>query len=133
MRSSRCSGRNSASTTALLGAKVPGTIDRTTAPSYLTIAKGYLPTLVQENIGAARVVFPNAFPNGSDSELSIGPIPAGTPVALLTNVRLLSEDLSGNQLTEYQKNRAALVAGIIVDLLTPSLKRLGRAGSRGLR
>ncbi len=102
---------------ALLGAKVPGEIDRTTAPSYLTIAKGYLPDLVQEHIGAVRVVFPKAFPNGSDSELSIGPIPAGTPVGLLANVRLLSEDLRGNALTQYEKNRAALVAGIIVDLL----------------
>lgn len=102
---------------ALLGSRVPGTIDRTTAPSYLTIAKGYLPDLVQKNIGAVRVVFPKAFPNGTDSELSIGPIPAGTPVGLLANVRLLSEDLRGNQLTQYEKNKAALVAGVIVDLL----------------
>ena len=101
----------------LLGTKVPGTIDRTTAPSYLTVAKGYLPDLVAKNIGAVRAIFPKAFPNGDDSQLSIGPIPAGTPVGLLANVRLLSEDLSGNQLTEYEKNKAALVAGIIVDLL----------------
>ena len=101
----------------LLGTKVPGTIDRTTAPSYLTVAKGYLPDLVAKNIGAVRAIFPKAFPNGDDSQLSIGPIPAGTPVGLLANVRLLSEDLSGNQLSEYEKNKAALVAGIIVDLL----------------
>jgi hypothetical protein len=101
----------------LLGTKVPGVIDRTRGPSYLTIAKGYLPDLVQQNIGAVRVLFPKAFPNGSDSELSIGPIPAGAPIDLLANVRLLSEDLQGDQLTEYEKNKAALVAGIIVDLL----------------
>jgi hypothetical protein len=101
----------------LLRAKVPGTIDRTSAPSYLTIAKGYLPDLVQKNIGAVRVLFPKAFPDGDDSELAIGPIPAGVPIGLLANVRLLSEDLHGNQLTEYEKNKAALVAGIIVDLL----------------
>jgi hypothetical protein len=101
----------------LLGTKVPGTIDRTTQTTYLTIAAGYLPDLVQESMGAVRVLFPKAFPNGAASELSIGPIPAGTPVDLLANVRLLSEDLSGKQLTEYEKNRATLVAGIIVDLL----------------
>ena len=39
------------------------------------------------------------------------------PVGLLANVRLLSEDLSGNQLTEYEKNKAALVAEVIEDLL----------------
>jgi hypothetical protein len=102
---------------ALLGSKVPGTIDRTTQPSYLTIAKGYLPDLIAQNIGAVRAVFPKTFPNGSDAELVIGPIPAGTPVGLLANVRLLSEDLRGDQLTQYEKNKAALVAGIIVDLL----------------
>ena len=101
----------------LLGTKVPGTMDRTSAPSYLTIAKGYLPDLVQQNIGAVRVLFPKAFPDGDDSELAIGPIPAGTPIGLLANVRLLSEDLSGDQLTQYQKNKAELVAGIIADLL----------------
>lgn len=101
----------------LLGTKVPGTMDRTSAPSYLTIAKGYLPDLVQQNIGAVRVLFPKAFPDGDDSELAIGPIPAGTPIGLLANVRLLSEDLSGDQLTQYDKNKAELVAGIIADLL----------------
>ncbi|HEX3457817.1 MAG TPA: hypothetical protein VHR97_07650 [Candidatus Baltobacteraceae bacterium] len=101
----------------LLGTKVPGLIDRTTQPSYLTIAKGYLPDLVQKNIGAVQKIFPKAFSSGPDSELSIGPIPAGTPVGLLSNIRLLSEDLRGNQLTQYERNKAKLVAGIIVDLL----------------
>ena len=64
-----------------------------------------------------RAIFPKAFPNGDDSQLSIGPIPTGTPVGLLANVRLLSEDLRGDALTQYEKNKAALVAGIIVDLL----------------
>jgi hypothetical protein len=101
----------------LLGTKVPGTIDRTTVPSYLTVAKGYLPDLVQKNIGKVRALVPKAFPNGDDSQLAIGPIPAGTPVGLLANVRLLSEDLRGSQLSEYKKSKADLVARIIVDLL----------------
>ena len=101
----------------LLGMKVPGTIDRTTQPSYLTISAGYLPDLVQESMDAVRAVFPKAFPNGSASELAIGPIPAGTPIDLLANLRLSSEDLHGAQLNEYEKNRADLGAGIIRDLL----------------
>jgi hypothetical protein len=98
----------------LLGAKVPGTIDRTSAPSYLTISKGYLPDLVAQHMGLVQKFLKNT---GDDSELVIGPIPAGVPIDLLANVRLLSEDLSGDQLTAYEKNKAALVAGIIVDLL----------------
>jgi hypothetical protein len=101
----------------LLGSRVPGTIDRTTSTSYLTIAKGYLPDLVQKNIGTIRTFVPKAFPDGPNSELEIGPIPAGTPVDLLANVRLLSEDLSGSQLTTYEKAKAGAVAKIIVDLL----------------
>jgi hypothetical protein len=100
----------------LLGTKIPGVIDRTTQPSYVTISRGFLPDLVQKNIGAVRAIFPKAFPNGY-MELSIGPIPTGTPVGLLANLRLLSEDLSGSQRTDYERNRAALVAGILADLI----------------
>jgi hypothetical protein len=101
----------------LLGTSVPGTIDRTTTTSYLTVQRGFLPDLVQKNIGAVRVVFPKAFADGPDSGLQIGPIPAGTPVALLSNIRLLSEDLTGTQLTQYEKAKAGSVAKILIDLL----------------
>ena len=101
----------------LLGDKIPGKIDRTTATSYLTVEKGYLPDLVQQNIGVIKALVPNAFPQGSDSELSIGPIPAGTPVGLLANVRLLSEDLRGAQFMEYESNKIGAVTGVLTDLL----------------
>lgn len=99
---------------ALLGTKVPGTIDRTTVPSYLTIAKGYLPQLVAEHMGLVQKFLKNT---SDGSELVIGPIPAGVPVDLLANVRLLSEDLHGDELSEYEKSKALFVASIIVDLL----------------
>jgi hypothetical protein len=101
----------------LLGTKVPGLIDRTTQTSFLTIQTGYLPNLVRDNVGLVRRVFPQAFAEGPDSELAIGPIPAGTPVGLLTNIRLLSEDLHGQQLVDYEGSKAAVAAGILVDLL----------------
>ncbi len=101
----------------LLADKIPGKIDRTSETSYLTIEKGYLPDLVQQNIGVIKGLVPNAFPQGSDSELSIGPIPAGTPVGLLANIRLLPEDLSGAQFMEYESNKIGAVTGVLADLL----------------
>ncbi len=101
----------------LLAGKIPGKIDRTTQTTYLTIEKGYLPDLVQNNIGVIKTLVPNAFPQGSDSELAIGPIPAGTPVGLLANIRLLSEDLQGVQFLEYESNKIGAVTGVLVDLL----------------
>ncbi len=101
----------------LLGNQIPGKIDRTSRTSYLTVEKGYLPDLVQQNIAVVKTLVPNAFPQGSDSELSIGPIPGGTPVGLLANIRLLSEDLKGVAFMEYESNKIGAVTGVLVDLL----------------
>jgi hypothetical protein len=71
----------------LLGAKIPGKIDRTTAPSYISIANGYMPEAVQLLRADPNV---NKFftPDG----LEIGPIPAGTPVDLVANLDSLFQD-----------------------------------------
>jgi hypothetical protein len=56
------------------GKSLPGWIDRTTQRSYISIAKGYVPKLLQPLV---------------DSDgIKIGPIPEGTPVGLLTNIDL---------------------------------------------
>ncbi len=96
---------------------LPGIIDRTTQTSFLAIEKGYLPNLVQAHVGTLQRLFPQAFAQCPVSGLCIGPIPAGTPVGLLSNIRLLSEDLRGSQRTEYEKTRAAVTLGILEDLL----------------
>ncbi len=61
----------------LLGSKVPGTIDRTTVPSFIQLDVGMLPDVLQKY-----------FPGG----VKLGPIPAGTPVGLLSNLNLLQDE-----------------------------------------
>ncbi len=70
----------------VLGDKVPGLIDRTTAQSYLTIPKGFLPPLLVRLFAPFRDDLPWLFTDDGDIEL--GPIPAGTPVGLLGNLNL---------------------------------------------
>jgi hypothetical protein len=80
----------------LLSDRIPGVIDRTTRTSYLRVPAGYwvndvpnwLPPMVRR---AAPTIFDGA-------NLRIGPIPKGTPVDLLSNLRMLSEgdDLMAN-------------------------------------
>jgi hypothetical protein len=98
----------------VLGTKIPGLIDRTTARSYLQVARGYLPDALP--IGFLQRIFPWAFGDGRDPGLSIGPIPAGTPVDLLANVRLLSEDLDRAQRLDYEKNASLLIPEVLEDL-----------------
>ena len=73
----------------LLGDKVPGTIDRTTVTSYIRVASGYVPDNLKGATSLARRLFPKFF---GDSGIEIGPIPAGTPVGLLSNLDLLGDD-----------------------------------------
>jgi hypothetical protein len=72
----------------LLGDQVPGLIDRTNSTSFLRVPIGYLPDTVQSFLTGANKLFPSLL---TDGELRLGPIPRGTPVSLLANVRILSE------------------------------------------
>jgi hypothetical protein len=67
-------------TDALLGRKVPGVIDRTTATSWLTIPGSYFPYFIRRS---------ETVP--AQGDLQVGPIPRGTPVNLLANIGLLPE------------------------------------------
>ena len=73
----------------VLGDKVPGLIDRTTTKSYLRIPAGYVPDNLRGAVGFTQRLFPKLFGDGG---LEIGPIPAGAPVSLLTNLNLLADD-----------------------------------------
>src|SRR5947209_6427445 len=66
---------------AVLGATVPGVIDRTTVTSWLRIPTGYLPDVIK----ASRDVLNWVVPVFGEQGIEIGPIPAGTPVDLLAN------------------------------------------------
>jgi cytochrome c5 len=90
----------------ILGDKVPGYIYRTTATSYIKIPVGYLPARLQKLRSWGDLLhdfFPSFFNEGV---ITIGPIPKGTPVNLLSNVNLESDKL----------DLAALAGKMIVDL-----------------
>ncbi|MCE3251619.1 MAG: hypothetical protein K0Q67_629 [Cellvibrio sp.] len=65
------------------GLKHPGTIDVTTAPSYLRLPVGFLPDFLQPLTGWLTRIAPWAFGDGG---VQLGPIPQGTPVNLLSNI-----------------------------------------------
>jgi hypothetical protein len=88
----------------LLGDKVPGTIDRTTARSYITIPAGFQPAILHPLGGPLHDLLPKLF--DADGAITIGPIPPGVPVNLLANLQPLSE-------TRGPLRRAAHVEKII--------------------
>jgi hypothetical protein len=98
----------------LLGDKIPGKIDRTTRTSYLKISYGYLPDALQSLRGIARF-FPWLI-DDKDKMIKIGPIPAGTPVGLLSNINPLNESTDPTERREHDKQLLALVVKISSDL-----------------
>ena len=108
----------------LLGDKLPGVIDRVgdrlppgheTRQVYLKVNAGYLPDVLANTQGLGHRLFPWLF--GGEG-VQIGPIPRGTPIGLLSNLKLLAE---GNEnIADHDKRLAELLLKIIDDL-----KRLG--------
>jgi len=98
---------------AVLGDKVPGAIDRTTTTSYLRVASGYLPDSLMGLIGPLHQLFPNLF---SKEGIQIGPIPAGTPVDLLANLELISDDPDLGRRAEHERKVIALLKELKRDL-----------------
>lgn len=87
--------------------KLEGYMYRTTERSWLKVPLGYLPDLLSKppvrNILDDMIV---------DGYLEIGPIPAGTPVNLIANMRILSEDRSVTARLEQAKKLATAVVKI---------------------
>jgi hypothetical protein len=75
---------------AMLGARGVGLIDRTTTRSWVTVPAGFLPSAVTFLHGPLNWLLPSAF--ASNGDLRIGPIPAGTPIGLISNFDPLPED-----------------------------------------
>lgn len=97
----------------LLGAKVPGTIDRTTARSYLRVPTGYLPDTLQELQGPLQRYLPWLF--GKDG-VELGPIPAGTPVNLIANLQVTLDNPSLGERLKHDKKLLDLLLKIKHDL-----------------
>ena len=97
----------------LLGDKVPGTIDRTTASSYLRLPAGYLPDYLKPLISPSHRFFPAIFGEGG---IEIGPIPKGTPVDLLSNLDLLGESTDPAGKLKHDEKVLSLLLKIKHDL-----------------
>jgi len=97
----------------LLGDKVPGKIDRTTASSFITVPVGYLPPFAPKLARLVKSKAPAVIGKGA---LVIGPIPKDTPVNLLSNLNLRPDNLSLPQRLAYDKKLLKLLKKIILDL-----------------
>jgi len=97
----------------VLGDKVPGLIDRTTASSYLRIPVGYLPPFAPDLAPIVKALAPAVV---GEMGLEIGPIPKGTPVNLLANLNLLPDNQSTLQKLGHDKQLLELLVKIKRDL-----------------
>jgi hypothetical protein len=98
---------------AVLGKKVPGTIDRTTVPSYVLVPGGYLPDALRSLLPWTQRLAPSIFGEGG---IKIGPIPEGTPVGLLANLQILSEEGDVGQRAAHDARLLGVVGKLLGDL-----------------
>jgi hypothetical protein len=101
---------------AVLGDKIPGVIDRTTARSWVTIPAGFQPEFLKPLRETLRRVSPELVDDAGD--IRIGPIPAGIPVDLLANLRPLPESSNPIAIAAQGVNLAKILISIQLDLAT---------------
>jgi hypothetical protein len=92
---------------AVLGNKVPGVIDRTLVRSQITIPEGYVPDSVKPVQGIVQRWLPWLL--SSDGDVVLGPIPKGTPVGLLSNLRLRAESRDPLEVAAHVKDMGKLL------------------------
>ena len=107
---------------AKFGDKVFGVIDRTTTQSYLRVPAGFVPEKLRPLLEAGKDVAPWLAGEGG---IEIGPIPAGTPVNLLTNLDLLGE---GGGDAAARAKRAVEVVDLLIKIKR-DLKRLPKGAT----
>ncbi|MGE3959621.1 MAG: hypothetical protein AB7H96_23095 [Vicinamibacterales bacterium] len=90
-----------------------GLIQRTSEDSYINVPRGYIPDRVRPILGLGSRLFPMFF---RDGEVTIGPIPKGTPVSLFTSMDLTGADLPDDQRRAQQKRLVALLKQITREL-----------------
>jgi hypothetical protein len=100
----------------LLGAKVRGVIDRTTARSDVIIPAGYAPEAFRPLLSPLHRLLPFLFSSGGD--ITLGPIPKGTPVGLLANLRLLAESNNPTVQADHARDLGDFALKLQVDLAT---------------
>ena len=97
----------------VLGNKVPGLIDRTTASSYLRVPRGYLPPFSLKLKPLVQALAPAVL---GEMGLEIGPIPKGTPVNLLSNINVVPDNLTTRQRLAHERRLLQLLLKIKGDL-----------------
>jgi len=100
----------------VLGNKVPGTIDRTTERSKVTIPSGYLPEAARPLQGTLHRWVPWLVGEGEGIEL--GPIPQGIPVGLLSNLKLRAESDDLGDKAAHVRDIGDFLVKLKVDLAT---------------
>jgi hypothetical protein len=101
---------------AVLGDKIPGVIDRTTARNWVRIPAGYQPGFLKPLRTALHRIAPDLVNAAGD--ITIGPIPAGVPVDLLANLRPLPESDNPLEIAAQGVNLANLLVRLQLDLAT---------------
>src|SRR5215831_4161908 len=112
--SSRCCGQRS-EMDPVFGAKVKGAIDRTTERSEVKIPEGYLPESLQSLQGTLHRWLPQLVGGG---DVVIGPIPKGTPVGAIANLKLRSESSDPAEIARHAADLGEFAAKLKFDLLT---------------
>jgi hypothetical protein len=92
----------------ILGSRVPGTIDRTDQRSEIIVPAGFVPEVLQPLRRVLHRLVPSL---GGD--ITLGPIPKGMPVSLLSNLKLQAED--GGTLA-HKRDLAEVLVKLPVDL-----------------
>jgi hypothetical protein len=98
---------------AVLGDKIPGVIDRTTATSWLRVPTGYLPDVLKGAQDVLQLIAPKLFDQGG---VEIGPIPAGTPIDLLANFDPLPQSTNFRERLAHDKAAVKVVVQLVRDL-----------------
>jgi len=95
--------------------RVPGVIDRTKDRSFVSIPVGFVPESLQPLQGVFHRWLPGLVSSGGD--IAIGPIPKGTPVGLLANIRLLAESNDPNVRAAHARDLADFAVRLQADLI----------------
>lgn len=100
----------------ILGDKVPGTIDRTTQRSEVTIPFGFVPEALQPMQGRLHRWFPWLVDDGGD--VVLGPIPKDVPVNLIANLQLRAESSDPVVVATHVREAGAFLLKLKSDLAT---------------
>ena len=90
-----------------------GIIQRTSEDSFIRVPSGFVPDGLSPLLGVGARLFPMFF---RDGDVTIGPIPKGTPTSLFTSMDLTGNDLPEAQRKEQQQKQVALLKQITREL-----------------